>query len=89
MEVHTRAILPPGVQFEGITPPAEVLEQLLTKFTDKQEGVKKTQYSLPMQMKDKIRLHLLVLCLFLDDFTVECSVLQKDLRVTTNKYVSW
>ena len=65
------------------------MEQLLTKFTEKQEGVKKTHYSLPVRMKDKIRLHLLVLCLFLDDFTVECSVLQKDLKVTTNKYVHW
>ena len=62
-----------------------MLEEVLDKFTEKQVGPKRTQYSLPVRVKDKIRLHLLVLCLIIDDFTVECSVLQRDLKVTTNK----
>lgn len=77
----------PGPQFEGVSPPSEVLEQLLGKFAESREGAKKMTYSLPVRMKDKIRLHLLVLCLIIDDFSVEGSVLQKDLKITTNKLV--
>lgn len=36
-------------------------------------------------MKDKVLLHLLVLTLILDDFSVNCSTLQQDLKVTTRK----
>lgn len=75
-----------GLHFTGASPPSEVLECLLGKFTEKQTETKKPQYCIPMRMKDKIRLHLLVLCLIIDDFTVHCSVLQKDLKITTNKY---
>ena len=77
----------PGLKFEGASPPPEVLSQLLEKFAESREGPRRTQYLLPVRMKDKIRLHLLVLCLILDDFSVECSVLQKDLKITTNKCV--
>lgn len=63
-----------------------MLRTLLDKFAEDQDGSMKT-YSLPVRMKDKIRLYLLVLCLIIDDFSVEFSVLQKDLKITTNKYV--
>lgn len=62
-----------------------VTENLLGKFTEKATASKKPQYSIPVHMKDKIRLHLFVLCLIIDDFSVQCSVLQKDLKLTTNK----
>ena len=74
-----------GLKFKGISPPTEVMEYLISKFTERQEGSKRVCYSLPVRMKDKIRLHLLVLCLFIDNFTVEFPVLQKDLMITTNK----
>lgn len=73
-----------GLEFEGFSPPFEITEQLLAKFTEKQ-GVKRTQHVLSTRMKDKIRLHLLVLCLLIDDFSVELSTLQKDLKISTNK----
>jgi DNA-directed RNA polymerase I subunit RPA49 len=67
-----------------------VKEHLLSKFAERQVETKKNKpqysYSIPVRMKDKIRLHLLVLCLVIDNFEVPCSVLQKDLKVTTNKY---
>ena len=75
-----------GLHFVGILPPSEVKDCLLSKFAEKQSGTKKPQYCLPMRMKDKIRLHLLVLCLIIDDFSVPCSVLQKDLKITEQKY---
>ena len=39
------------------------------------------------KMRDKILLHLLVLTLILDDFSVDCSILQQDLKLTTKKLV--
>lgn len=74
-----------GLYLSGILPPAEVMEHLLNNFTEKLTRAKKPQYSIPARMKDKIRLHLFVLCLIIDDFSVKCSVLQKDLKITTNK----
>lgn len=74
-----------GLDFGGILPPAEVMEHLVSNFTEKLVRTKKPQYSIPARLKDKIRLHLFVLCLIIDDFSVQCSVLQQDLKITTNK----
>ena len=77
-----------GLQFEGVSVPVEVKEQLLVKFTERQEGVAKggrTLHTLSQRMKDKIRLHLFVLTLILDDFMVDCLPLQQDLKLTTTK----
>ena len=77
-----------GLQFEGVSIPMEVKEQLLIKFTERQEGMSKggkTLHTLSHRMKDKIRLHLCVLTLILDDFTVDCLPLQQDLKLTTTK----
>ena len=79
-----------GLQFQDtLPPPAKVLEQLQSKFTEKlpAAGKKKTQLGLSVRMKDKIRLHLFTLCLIIDDFSVQCSTLQQDLRITASKCV--
>lgn len=78
-----------GLQFEGVSLPEEVKEQLLLKFTERQEGMGKggkTLHTLSHRMKDKIRLHLFVLTLIVDDFTVNCLSLQQDLKLTTTKW---
>ena len=78
-----------GLQFEGVSIPEEVKEQLLVKFTERQEGMGKggkTLHTLSHRMKDKIRLHLFVLTLIVDDFTVDCLSLQQDLKLTTTKW---
>ncbi len=76
-----------GLKFEGLSPPPEVLNHLCEKYAERRvDGPKKLpRYSLPPRMKDKIRLHLLVLCLFLDNFTVEFSVLREDLKISASK----
>ena len=77
-----------GLQFDGVSVPVDVKEQLLTNFTERQEGMGKagkTLHTLSRRMKDKIRLHLFVLTLILDDFTVDCRALQQDLKLTTTK----
>lgn len=78
-----------GLQFEGVVPPAEVLKQLQNKFTERQEGTRKTHIILSSRMKDKICLHLLVLCLFIDDFSVDFLSLQRDLNISRTKYVQF
>ena len=77
-----------GLQFEGVSVPVEVKEQLLLKFSERQEGMGKhgkTLHTLSQRMKDKIRLHLFVLTLMVDDFMVDCRPLQLDLKLTTTK----
>ncbi len=70
----------------GIPPPTVVRDQLMAKFTERKEmeegGVTPI---LSRRMKDKILSHLLVLVLFIDDFSVDCSALQEDLKLTTAK----
>lgn len=77
-----------GLKFEGVSLPVDVKEQLLMRFTERQEGMGRegrTLHTLSQRMKDKIRLHLFVLVLMLDDFTVDCLPLQQDLKLTTTK----
>ena len=76
-----------GLKFEGIQPPAEVIQQLQATFTEREEGTKRTRIILSSRMKDKICLHLLVLCLFIDDFSVEFLHLQRDLKISERKCV--
>lgn len=88
LHVYHICILWLGLQFEGMSIPVDVKEQLLVKFTERQEGVAKggkTLHTLSQRMKDKIRLHLFVLVLAIDDFTVDCLSLQQDLKLTTTK----
>ena len=76
-----------GLQLSGELPPADVKTNLLEKFSDasSKQG-RGQQRKISRKMKDKILLHLLVLTLILDDFSVDCSVLQQDLKLTTKKY---
>ncbi len=72
-----------GLELKGVELPDNVREELLEKFTERQQtrGRKFIQ-SLSARMKDKIRLHLFVLALILDDFTVQCLSLQQDLTLS-------
>lgn len=77
-----------GIQLNGFSLPVDAKEELLSKFTEKQDGAKsKPIYTLSTRMKDKIRLHLFVVTLILDDFIVDCQSLQKDLQLNTTKLV--
>jgi len=71
--------------FEGVSPPAEVLQHLVAKFTEPRDDPRKKGVVLSDRIKDKIFLHLLVLCLFVDDFSVEFLTLQRDLKVSKSK----
>ena len=71
---------------EGVELPDNVKVELLEKFTEKQESKSgKVIHSLTARMRDKLRLHLLVLTLILDDFTVDCLSLQQDLKLSCAK----
>jgi DNA-directed RNA polymerase I subunit RPA49 len=79
-----------GLQLSGEVPPPDVEKNLLEKFSEllpdaARKPGKVPQRRVTSRMKDKILLHLLVLTLILDDFSVECSTLQQDLKVTTKK----
>ena len=79
-----------GFRFQSVVtaPPPDVNKELLCKFTECQVGGGrdgKDAFILSARMKDKIRLHLFVLTLILDDFTVDCVSLQQDLKLTTAK----
>ena len=87
MNTHTYTL---GLQLSGELPPADVKANLLEKFseavTDASSKQGKSQRrKITRKMRDKILLHLLVLTLILDDFSVDCSVLQQDLKLTTKK----
>ncbi|ESO90028.1 hypothetical protein LOTGIDRAFT_175837 [Lottia gigantea] len=71
---------------ENILPKAwpDILKQsLLNNFTLKIEGDGKKRASrcMSVRMKDKIILHILVLCLIVDNFTLEYSDILKDLKI--------
>ena len=71
---------------DGFTLPVNASEEILDKFTERQDGARpRTIHSLSNRMKDKIRLHLFVITLILDDFVVDCLPLLQDLRLTTAK----
>jgi DNA-directed RNA polymerase I subunit RPA49 len=79
-----------GLQLSGELPPADVKANLLEKFSEAVTDASSKQgkgqrRKISRKMKDKILLHLLVLTLILDDFSVDCSVLQQDLKLTTKK----
>ena len=79
-----------GLELSGELPPPNVKKNLLDKFSellpaDSQTPGRRVGRRLTNKMKDKILLHLLVLTLILDDFSVNCSSLQQDLKVTTKK----
>ena len=66
-------------------------QHLLDRFSEPSGAPRKAGAKVPRRlsskMKDKILLHLFVLCLILDDFRVDCSALQQDLKLTTRKCV--
>ena len=79
-----------GLQISGEPPPPDVEEHFLEKFSEKSPDARRKDGKpvlrrLSYKMKDKVLLHLLVLTLILDDFHVNCSTLQQDLKVTTRK----
>ena len=79
-----------GLQLSGELPPLEVKANLLEKFSEAvgdASSSRQGKRKISRKMKDKILLHLLVLTLILDDFSVDCSVLQQDLKLTTKKSV--
>ena len=63
----------------------EKFSELLPDTPRKTGKVPQSQRRITSKMKDKILLHLLVLTLVLDDFSVDCTTLQQDLKVTTRK----
>ncbi len=75
-----------GLELEGVDLPNNVREELLEKFTERQQvrGRKFVQ-TISARMRDKIRLHLLVLVLILDDFVVNCLSLQQDLKLSCTR----
>ena len=79
-----------GLHISGELPPPDVKKHFLEKFSERspdprRKDGKHVQRRLSNKMKDKVLLHLLVLTLILDDFRVDCSTLQQDLKVTTRK----
>lgn len=67
-------------------PPMLVKEQLLLKFVDSQgEWRGRPVYSLSPRTRDKALSHLFVLALILDDFSLDCTTLQQDLHIPTQK----
>ncbi|XP_050417398.1 DNA-directed RNA polymerase I subunit RPA49 [Patella vulgata] len=63
--------------------PDKVKYSILQQFTLKIEGdgTRKPVRCLSIRMKDKIILHILVLCLIVDNFTLEYSDIAKDLKI--------
>ncbi|KFM60605.1 DNA-directed RNA polymerase I subunit RPA49, partial [Stegodyphus mimosarum] len=49
---------------------------------------KKSYRTFPQQMKDKLLAHLLVVALFIDDFTTNVALIHSDLRIALNRVVS-
>lgn len=79
-----------GLQISGEVLPPDVEKHFLERFSEispdaPREDGKPMQRRLSNKMKDKVLLHLLVLTLILDEFHVDCSTLQRDLKVTTRK----
>jgi DNA-directed RNA polymerase I subunit RPA49 len=79
-----------GLQLSGERPSPDVEKNLLEKFSEPlpdtgRKHSKGPRRTITNKMRDKILLHLLVLTLVLDDYSVDCSVLQQDLKVTTKK----
>jgi len=80
------SLLNTGFQLGDIQLPDNASQELLSKFTEKnvlKSG--KVVHTLSTKMKDKIRLHLFVLALMVDDFTVDSLSLQKDLKLSCLK----
>lgn len=75
-----------GLQLEGVDVPNNAREEIIENFTERQLARgKKFVPTISAKMKDKIRLHLLVLTLILDDFTVDCLSLQQDLKLSCSR----
>ena len=75
-----------GVVFNPSVPPPVVMEQLVANFAENTSpNVDTPSYVISQRMKDKILSHLLVLLLILDDFSVDCTALQKDFELTSSK----
>ena len=49
-------------------------------------GDSRTDYVLPSRMKDKLLCHILLLALFIDNFSFDITVLQKDLQIDNTRY---
>ena len=83
-----------GLKLSGVTPQLDIKKNLLEKFSEissdppRRSHGDQIQRRLTNKMRDKILLHLLVLTLIVDDFSVDCSILQCDLKVTTKKLVT-
>ena len=83
------------VPFTGLSQlswiPLSVQQSLLSKFTEFSElgggggGGGGSGHVLSRRMKDKILSHLFVLGLMVDQYTLDTSQLQKDLKIPSNK----
>lgn len=86
---YVRLLFHLGLELEGVDLPNKAREEILEKFTEKQSTRRGLIInSLSARMKDKIRLHLFVLALILDDFTVDCQTLQQDLKLSCARQAS-
>ena len=72
------------VSFLDVAPPTEVQQQLMSRYVEGGGSSGGTRSFSP-RMRDKVLLHLFVLTLFLDDFSISCHSLQRDLKLTSNK----
>jgi len=46
-----------------------------------------TDYVMPSRMRDKLLCHILLLALFIDNFSFEITVLQKDLQIDNTRFM--
>jgi len=47
-----------------------------------------TDYVMPSRMKDKLLCHILLLALFVDNFSFDITVLQKDLQIDNTRFMN-
>ncbi|XP_065883791.1 DNA-directed RNA polymerase I subunit RPA49-like [Dysidea avara] len=69
--------------------PDVVQHMILSRFTmssaGQDGGDSRTDYVLPSRMKDKLLCHILLLALFIDNFSFDITVLQKDLQIDNTR----
>lgn len=85
---HPRHVVKGNVSFLDVAPPTEVQQQLMSRYVEGGGSSGGTRSFSP-RMRDKVLLHLFVLTLFLDDFSISCHSLQRDLKLTSNKVVDF
>ncbi|KAI9202085.1 RNA polymerase I associated factor, A49-like protein [Polychytrium aggregatum] len=76
----------PNQLYKILGNPSEVVvEGLLNRFTELQDD---EQYRMTARLKDKLLAHILVLCLIIDNYTIEPSSIARDLSLTATKVTS-